>query len=371
MKIVGPAILPLTLACVTIGFVSTGCVTTSGTTQNPVISESVANYNANESANESVSRNASESTSDSLRFLNTQHHDSEEAPKFTEGYIKAGGSRLHYVSGGSGKLVVFYHGFPSYWYIWKHQLKALAKDYRVIAFDGLGTNLSDKPTEVSAYTVSNLSAQLREAIEKLNGQEPYMLVGHDWGGAMAWAYAQTNPPGLEKLVVLSAPPYNLFLELLRSDADQRKASQYVEYLKSAEGETRLKANNALSFWKAGGYEKFVDRGLISTAEGELFKTAMARPGSVTGGINWYRANLPLPHTISTDDFWPSQSASTSVDSMLIWGETDETFVPAFLQQLPSYTEQLQIEILPGVGHTPQLEAPEKVNKLIRSFIESL
>jgi pimeloyl-ACP methyl ester carboxylesterase len=349
MKIVRRVILSLTVTCLT-----TGC-----TTQNPINSESVASYTASESASES------------LRFLNTQNQNDDEVPKFTEGYVRAGGSRLHYVSGGSGKLVVFYHGFPSYWYIWKHQLRDLAKDYRVVAFDGLGTNLSGKPTEVSEYAVSNLSAQLREAIEKLNGHDPYALVGHDWGGALAWAYAQTNPQGLEKLIVLNAPPYNLFLELLRSNAEQRKASQYVERLKSTQGEKRLKENNALGFWKAGGYEKFVARGLISTAEGELFKTAMARPGSVTGGINWYRANLPLPHTINTDDFWPSQSANTSVDSMLIWGETDKTFVPAFLQQLPNYTKQLQIEILPGVGHTPQLEAPERVNKLIRSFIETL
>lgn len=358
MKIVRRTLLPLTLACVTISCVSTGFETAGDATQNPINSESVASYSANEHASES------------LRFLNTQIQNDDEAAKFTEGYVKAGGSRLHYVSAGSGKLVVFYHGFPSYWYIWKHQLKALAKDYRVIAFDGLGTNLSDKPTEVSAYTVSNISAQLREAIEELNGQKPYILVGHDWGGAMAWAYAQTNPPGLEKLVVLSAPPYNLFLELLRSDADQRKASQYVEYLKSAEGEKRLKANNALSFWKAGGYEKFVARGLISPDEGELFKLAMARQGAVAGGISWYRANLPLPQTITADDFWPSQLARTSVNSLLIWGETDKTFVPAFLQQLPNYTDQLQIEILPEIGHTPQLEAPEKVNRLIRDFIEA-
>ena len=362
MKIVRRTLLPLTLACVTISCVSTGFETAGDATQNPINSESVASYSANESANEHAS--------ESLRFLNTQIQNDDEAAKFTEGYVKAGGSRLHYVSAGSGKLVVFYHGFPSYWCIWKHQLKALAKDYRVIAFDGLGTNLSDKPTEVSAYTVSNISAQLREAIEELNGQKPYILVGHDWGGAMAWAYAQTNPPGLEKLVVLSAPPYNLFLELLRSDADQRKASQYVEYLKSAEGEKRLKANNALSFWKAGGYEKFVARGLISPDEGELFKLAMARQGAVAGGISWYRANLPLPQTITADDFWPSQLARTSVNSLLIWGETDKTFVPAFLQQLPNYTDQLQIEILPEIGHTPQLEAPEKVNRLIRDFIEA-
>ena len=98
--------------------------------------------------------------------------------------------------------------------------------------------------------------------------------------------------------------------------------------------------------------------------------AMARPGAVTGGINWYRANIPAFDDISEEDFWPSQSARTSVSSMLIWGETDKTFVPEFLQQLPNYVDQLRIEILPGVGHTPQIEAPNKVNHLIREFIES-
>jgi pimeloyl-ACP methyl ester carboxylesterase len=308
--------------------------------------------------------------SESLRFFNAQNLDGNDIPKFTEGYVAVGGNRLHYVSGGSGKLVVFHHGFPSYWYQWKNQLKALANNYRVVAFDGLGSNLSDKPTEVSAYTVDKLTTQLRNAIDKLAGGESYILVGHDWGGALAWAYAQTNPPGLEKLIVLNAPPYNLFLELLRSNPDQQQASQYIKRLKSVEGERRLKENNALGFWKAGGYEKFVARDLISQAEGELFKTAMAQPGAVTGGINWYRANIPSFDDIFEDNFWPSQSASTSVNSLLIWGETDKTFVTTFMEQLPNYADQLRIEILPGVGHTPQLEAPEKVTLLIRDFIES-
>jgi pimeloyl-ACP methyl ester carboxylesterase len=97
---------------------------------------------------------------------------------------------------------------------------------------------------------------------------------------------------------------------------------------------------------------------------------MAQPGAVTGGINWYRANIPSFDDIFEDNFWPSQSASTSVNSLLIWGETDKTFVTTFMEQLPNYADQLRIEILPGVGHTPQLEAPEKVTLLIRDFIES-
>jgi pimeloyl-ACP methyl ester carboxylesterase len=308
--------------------------------------------------------------SESLRFFNAQNQDDTDVPEFTEGYVKTGDSTLHYVTGGSGKLVVFYHGFPSYWYLWKHQLKALAKDYRVLAFDGLGANLSDKPSKPSAYTIDKLAKQLNTAINIMAEQRPYVLVGHDWGGALAWALAQENPPGLEKLIVLSAPPYNLLLELLQSNPDQIKASQYMERLKSADGEKRLSKDNAYGLWKAGGYEKFIERGLLTKTEGELFRTAMARPGVVTGGINWYRANISTTGTIVEDDYWPSRTARTSVDSMLIWGATDKTFVPEFLLLLPNYTKKLRIETLPGIGHTPQLEAPAKVTQLIEGFIES-
>jgi len=312
---------------------------------------------------------SSNNPSESLSVLNAQNLQDNFAVTFTEDYITLGDTQLHYVSAGSGKLVVFYHGFPSYWYSWKDQLTALAKYYRVVAVDGLGANLSDKPTEISEYHVSNLTRQLRQFTEALAGQEDYVLVGHDWGGAMAWSYAQQYPEGLDKLVVLSAPPTNLFLELLLSDPTQRQASTYMERLKAMGRAKSLGVEQAHRMWEVG-YRGLLERKLISQADGEQFKNALAQPGALAGGINWYLANIPAPDAIKEEDFWPSRTAGTSVDSLLIWGEEDKTFVPAFMQLLPNYTEQLRIEILPGVGHWPSLEAPEKVSDLIREFIES-
>jgi pimeloyl-ACP methyl ester carboxylesterase len=307
--------------------------------------------------------------SESLRALNAQNQDDGIVVKFTEGYITLDDTRLHYVSAGTGKLVVFYHGFPSYWYSWKHQLTALAKDYRVVAVDGLGANLSDKPTDVSAYHISNLARQLQQLTQTLAGQEDYVLVGHDWGGALAWSYAQQYPEGLDKLIVLSAPPTNLLLDLLRSDPAQQEASSYMGRLKAMGREKELGVEEAHLMWNIG-YSKLIERGFISPAVGDQFKQALAQPGALDGGINWYRANIPATDAITEADFWPARSASTPVDSLLIWGEEDKTFVPAFLQKLPDYADHLRIEILPGVGHWPSLEAPEKVSDLIREFIES-
>jgi epoxide hydrolase 4 len=307
--------------------------------------------------------------SESLTFFNAQNRALGVTGEFTEGYIELDDGRLHYVSGGSGKLLVFYHGFPAFWYSWKHQLADLAKDYRVIAVDGLGANLSDKPADVGAYHVSKLARQLRQFTQAIAGDTPYVLVGHDWGGALAWAYAQQYPETLEKLVVLNAPPYNLFLELLQNDPAQREASRYIERLRNLGSEKALDEGSAHRMWQIG-YGRMLAQGTISEQEGDRFKNALAQPGALAGGINWYRANIPNPATITDVDYWPTRTSSTPVDSLLIWGETDQTFVPAFMQKLPEYTDQLQIEVLPGVGHSPQLEAPEKVNALIRKFIGS-
>ena len=305
--------------------------------------------------------------SPSVQFIN--QHNSDPALQFSDHSIEVDGQRLHYVSAGTGKLILFYHGFPSYWYMWKNQLLDLAMDYRVVAVDGLGANLSAKPNELEPYHVSALSRQLKALVEALAGDEGFVLVGHDWGGALAWSYAQQYPQGLDKLVVLNAPPTNLFLELLRSNPDQRKASTYIARLKdAAQNQTvdQKYADRMAGF----AYGSMVNRGLISASEGELYKTALTRPGAVVGGIKWYQANIPELDKITDDDFWPSTKASTEVESMLIWGEDDTTFVPAFIDQLPNYAKDLRIEVLPGVRHWPPLEAPDKVNRLIREFIEA-
>ena len=186
--------------------------------------------------------------------------------------------------------------------------------------------------------------------------------------ALAWSYAQQYPQGLDKLVVLNAPPTNLFLELLRSNPDQRKASTYIARLKDAAQNQTVDQKYAYRMASLA-YGSMINRGLISASEGKLYKIALTRPGAVAGGIKWYQANIPELNKIADVDFWPSPKASTEVESMLIWGEDDTTFVPAVLDQLPNYAKDLRIEVLPGVRHWPPLEAPDKVNRLIREFID--
>ncbi len=100
----------------------------------------------------------------------------------------------------------------------------------------------------------------------------------------------------------------------------------------------------------------------------MFRQGLAQPGTVDGGINWYRANIPQLNQINDADFWPSRTASTSVPGLLIWGEKDDTFVSTFIDDLPDYVEDLQVRRLPGIGHSPMLEDPQKTNEILREFL---
>jgi pimeloyl-ACP methyl ester carboxylesterase len=161
----------------------------------------------------------------------------------------------------------------------------------------------------------------------------------------------------------------LFLELLRSNADQRAASSYIDRLKLVAKKGEISSEYADRMSKFA-YANLRQQGHVSDAEAKLYQTALTRPGAIAGGIRWYQANIPTFEEIADKDFWPSPKASTTVTSLLIWGQDDGTFVPAFLEQLPIYAKDLTIEVLPDVGHWPALEAPTEVNKLLRNFIQS-
>jgi pimeloyl-ACP methyl ester carboxylesterase len=107
--------------------------------------------------------------------------------EFKDGYLDIGEVTLHYVEAGAGPLVIFFHGFPLFWFSFHHQMTALKDDYRVVAVDGLGANLSSKPDDLSLYDLANLASQLDALARHLVGDDLFYLVGHDWGGALAWS----------------------------------------------------------------------------------------------------------------------------------------------------------------------------------------
>ena len=287
--------------------------------------------------------------------------------EFTDHYFDFDGITLHYVEAGSGPLVIFYHGFPLFWFSFHHQMTALKDHYRVVAVDGLGVNLSSKPTDLEKYKLVNLAAQLDALADDLAPGESFSLVGHDWGGALAWSFAQAYPDRLEKVIGINAPPTNQLLHLLQTNEEQRKRSSYMWLMRGGKTHTLITENGARRLWK-NAYAKFRDLPHFTKAHDETFREALAIPGAVDGGINWYRANIPLLQDLEEAECWPSPTASTPVPALLIWGETDTTFVAEFIDELDQYATNLEVKRLPDVAHTPMLEAPSLTTSIIEEFL---
>ena len=286
---------------------------------------------------------------------------------YQHGYFETGGCRLHYVEAGVGPLLFLYHGFPMFWFSFYPQIEALKKRFRVVAIDGPGVNLSSKPQNIELYKLENLALQIDELARHLSGDEPFYLVGHDWGGALAWAYAQRYPQRLHKVVAINAPPANQLMELLASNTEQQKRSAYMWAMREGDLHTAMTENGAARVWERA-YAPFRGRVHYTEEHDEIMREGLAQPGAVDGGMNWYRANIPPLGTITDADFWPSRDAKTDVPALLIWGEDDQTFVPQFIDDLPRYATSLSVEILPGVGHTPMLEVPELTNETLEEFL---
>src|SRR5712692_1019074 len=158
-------------------------------------------------------------------------------------YVKVNGVRIHYVTAGKGPLILFLHGFPEFWYEWKNQLTEFGKDHHAVAPDMRGYNLSDKPAELDQYQVKYLVEDIRALAGHLAHNKKFILVAHDWGGAVAWAYAIAHPGTLEKLVIVNAPHPGVFMRELRDNPAQQKASQYMLMFRGEKAEQTLSANN--------------------------------------------------------------------------------------------------------------------------------
>ncbi len=283
-----------------------------------------------------------------------------------DGYFEHDGVTLHYVEAGAGPLIIFYHGFPLFWFSFHHQMNALQDRYRVVAVDGPGINLSSKPDDLAQFKLAKLTEQLDHLAKHLIGDEKFYLVGHDWGGALAWSYAQAYAERLRKVVAINAPPTNQLLGLLETDPEQRKRSQYMYSMRSGDIHKLITENNGKRMWQSA-YAKLRELPHFTAEHDETFRQGLAQPGAIDGGINWYRANIPLLERISEADYWPSRTASTSAPGLLIWGEADDTFVPSFIDDLPNYVKNLEVHRLPGIGHSPMLETPDQVTQILAEF----
>src|SRR5437879_1648924 len=197
-------------------------------------------------------------------------------------FAEVNGVRLHYASAGAGKLILFLHGFPEFWYAWKNQLAHFGRDFFAVAPDQRGYNLSSKPAEVRSYEVKFLVEDVR-ALARHLGHERFILVGHDWGGVVAWAFAAQYPQNLEKLVIINAPHPAIFARLLRENPVQQQASRYMLMFRSPQAEQILSANNYCFLIEV------LRRDLgarFTAADRAAYLAAWSQPGALTGGLNW-------------------------------------------------------------------------------------
>lgn len=286
---------------------------------------------------------------------------------YTDHYFDTRGCRLHYVEAGVGPLIIFYHGFPSFWFSFHHQMAALKDRFRVVAVDGPGVNLSSKPTDISLYKLKNLVLQIDDLARHLAEDKPFYLVGHDWGAALAWSFAQHLPSRLHKVVAINAPPTNQLLALLESNSEQQRRSHYMWAMRSGATHQAMTANNGEKVWEQA-YAPFRGRPHYTPEHDTIFRAGLGQAGAIDGAINWYRANIPERGNVDQSDYWPSRHASTEVPALLIWGENDQTFVPEFIDNLGHYATNLTIRRLTNVGHTPMLEDPEQTNLILTEFL---
>ena len=273
--------------------------------------------------------------------------------------IMTNGIRMHYVTQGNGPLIVLLHGFPEFWYSWRYQLPFLAeRGYTVVAPDLRGYNDTDKPR--TGYDVPTLSRDIAGLIKGL-GQEKAVIVGHDWGGVLAWAFAMNYPHMTERLIVMNAPHPQAMQRAFRTLKQLRKSWYIFAFQLPWLPENALLRNNA---YEIGRMLKgaAVQKSAFPNEVLATYQEAMSKPGAMTAALNYYRQLIQHPLR-STKNY-----ASIGVPTLLIWGEQDIALGIELTYGLEQWVPNIQIKRIPDSGHWVQQEKPELVNMLMAEFL---
>jgi pimeloyl-ACP methyl ester carboxylesterase len=305
---------------------------------------------------------------------------SELFDEIEEVYVETNGIKLHTVLIGSGKPLILLHGFPDFWYGWKDIMLGLKDDYRLIVPDMRGYNLSDKPQGIENYSLELLINDIKGLSESLNLGKFY-LVGHDWGGPIAWAFAGMFPELLEKLILINGPHPLVIRDLIANDNDQRNASSYIfEFIKPDSANKLmendfqiLKAVLNMDFQNLAGllrgsgiddFSKIPKRAKsLSKFDEEKYVEAWSQPGAVNAGLDYYRASVTEQ---LIEKGW---SGEINVPTLVIHGMNDVALTPKILNGLEGYVKDLKIVKIEDASHWVMVDTPDIVNSNIRKFIE--
>jgi pimeloyl-ACP methyl ester carboxylesterase len=300
---------------------------------------------------------------------------------------------IHYVESGPQiehkepmTTLVFLHGFPEYWGTWKEQIDYFSVNYRVIAPDLPGYNLSDKPSDLNFYAVPNLVSVIAKFIEEVSPHRQVYLIAHDWGGAIAWPLTAFHSLLIKKLIILNAAHPSTFTREMINNPAQRQKSAYIHELICSSAESLLSDNNFhyLSESIMVGSQASVFTDEIKAA----YRQVWGQEGAINGMLQYYRA---MPQLAAKDNKKISNNASKtttltdkgpiksteeikipniriSVPTLILWGEQDQAFVNENLDDIERYVPNCSIKRFAHTSHWIQHEKPFEVNSAIAAFI---
>ena len=271
--------------------------------------------------------------------------------KVEEGFADSNGVKIHYATMGAGPLVVMIHGFPDFWFTWRKQMAGLADKYQTVAIDQRGYNLSDKPQGVDKYDMRLLTGDVIAVIRHF-GKDKAVVVGHDWGGAVAWQLALNAPQFVERLVILNVPhPRGLRRELVHNP-EQTAASDYARNFQQESFETQLNAEQLLAWVKDPDAK-------------QMYFDALKR-SDLTAMLNYYRRNYPSPPY--QEDTSPVMK--TKMPVLMLYGLKDPRLLPAALNSTWDWMgEDFTLTTFPNAAHFVQQDAADLVTRTMRAWLE--
>jgi pimeloyl-ACP methyl ester carboxylesterase len=260
-----------------------------------------------------------------------------------EGFADSSGVKIHYVTAGKGPLVVLLHGFPDFHYTWRDQMPALAKHFKTVAVDLRGYNKSDQPKGVENYSIAKLVADVAAVLKHFKSDKA-TIVGHDWGGFIAWTFAMTHPEQTERLVILNLPHPKGLMRELANNPQQQKNSQYARNFQKEEAAKNV-TPEMLVLW-------------VKEPEARQKYLEALRRSSMEGMLNYYKANYPK-EPYKDDRTFPRVKCSV----LMFHGLKDAALLPGALNDTWQWVEKdLTLVTIPKAGHFVHRDAPEMVTK---------
>ncbi|WP_407696567.1 alpha/beta fold hydrolase [Sphingomonas abietis] len=264
--------------------------------------------------------------------------------------------------------MIFLHGFPESHRTWRHQLPAFARDHFVIAPDQRGFARSSKPGSVGDYAPQHIVADLIALADHF-GIARFTLVGHDWGGAVAWLAALREADRIERLVIINAPHPLLFQRSLFDDGAQRAASQYITAFRNPQFEDHVERIGLGAFFDAS-FRPHADLDAMA-AEKSVYLDQWSRPGALTAMLNWYRASAVIVPAMDEvpprPAFLDAPFPPLTMPTLVIWAMQDGALLPVQIDGLDAYVPHLTLTRIEA-GHFAPWQAPAAVNAAIRAWL---